>query len=156
VIGKRKPVLHCLVENDKLRFGRMVVDIARRGSPCLTLADGIVAMEGNGPAGGTPYPLGILAAGCDMTALDRVLAEIVGAPLEQVYALEAARQKGYGNYSLEDIELMGEARLDALRVTDFRLATAPMDISFNPLRVVRSFARHLFEVGVREKLRRSG
>jgi len=151
VIGKRKPVLHCLVDNDKVRFGRMLVDIARRVSPSLTLVDGIVAMEGNGPAGGTPYPLGLLAAGQDLTALDRVLTEIVGAPLEKVYALEAARQKNYGNYSLENIELFGETHLDALRVDDFHLSTTPMEISFNPLRVARSFLRHLFEVGVREK-----
>ncbi|UCD11453.1 MAG: DUF362 domain-containing protein [Nitrospinaceae bacterium] len=151
VIGKRKPVLHCLVDNDKVRFGRMLVDIARRVSPCLTLIDGIVAMEGNGPASGTPYPLGLLAAGRDMTALDRVLVEILGAPLEQVYTLEAARQKGYGNHALEAIELFGETGLDALRVADFHLSSAPMDISFNPLRVARSFVRHLFEVGVREK-----
>jgi len=151
VIGKRKPVLHCLVKNDKVRFGRMLVDIARRVSPCLTLADGIVAMQGNGPAGGTPYRLGVLAAGEDMTALDRVMAEIVGAPLDKVYTLEAARQKGYGHYDLKDIELISETPLELMRVADFRLADQPMDISFNPLRVARSFLRQLFEVGIREK-----
>jgi uncharacterized protein (DUF362 family) len=151
VIGKRKPVLHCLVKNDKVRFGRMLVDIARRVAPCLTLADGIVAMQGNGPAGGTPYRLGVLAAGEDLTALDRVLAEIVGAPLDKVYTLKAARQKGYGKYDLKDIELHSNTPLDLMRVADFRLADQPMDISFNPLRVARSYLRQLFEVGIREK-----
>jgi uncharacterized protein (DUF362 family) len=36
VIGKRKPALHCLVKNDKLKFGKMLIDIARHVDPCLT------------------------------------------------------------------------------------------------------------------------
>ena len=44
VIGKRKPVLHCLVKNDKIKFGKMLIDIARHVNPCLTIVDGIQAM----------------------------------------------------------------------------------------------------------------
>ena len=72
VIGKRKPVLHCLVKNNKVTFGKILVDIAKQVAPSLTIIDGISAMQGNGPINGTPYPLGLLAAGQDMTALDRV------------------------------------------------------------------------------------
>ena len=152
VIGKRKPVLHCLVNNDKVKFGKMLVDIARHVAPCLTIVDGISAMQGNGPAGGTPYPLGILGAGKDLTALDRVLTEIVRVPANRVYALEAARLKGFGNYSLEQIELHGEKDLDAISVNDFKLAELPLDISFNPLRVINSVVRQLYEIGIKEKL----
>jgi uncharacterized protein (DUF362 family) len=63
VIGKRKPVLHCLVKNNKVTFGKMLVDIAKQVAPSLTIIDGISAMQGNGPINGTPYPLGLLAAG---------------------------------------------------------------------------------------------
>ncbi len=152
VIGKRKPVLHCLVGNDKIKFGRMLVDIARHVNPSLTIVDGIQAMQGQGPANGTPYPLGILASGQDMTALDRVLAEIVRVPPEKVYALEAARQKGYGTYELNAIELQGESDLESLKVSDFQLAQLPIDISFNPIRIVKSFLKQFYEIGIKEKL----
>ena len=148
VIGKRKPVLHCLVKNNKIKFGKMLIDIARHVNPCLTVADGIEAMQGQGPIHGSPYPLGLLLASQDMTALERVAAEIL--MFQKVYALEAARLKGYGNYDLEKIELCGEVNLLNLTVSDFKPAR-PMDISFNPYRVLKSFVKQFYEVGIKEK-----
>jgi uncharacterized protein (DUF362 family) len=152
VIGKRKPVLHCLVKNDKVKFGRMLVDIAKHVAPSLTIVDGIQAMQGQGPANGTPYPLGILASGQDLTALDRVLAEIVRVPVDKVYALEAARQKGFGTYELDSIELLNDIDLESLKVSDFQLAQIPVDISFNPFRIVKSILKQFYEVRIKEKL----
>jgi uncharacterized protein (DUF362 family) len=152
VNGKRKPILHCLVDNDKVKFGRVLVDIARFVNPCLTIADGIQAMQGNGPLNGTPFPLGVVAAGQDMTALDRVLAEIVQVPPARIHALQAARQKGFGNYNLEDIELTGEEDLSRITVSDFQLASRPLDISFNPLRIIKSVAKQFYETKIKERL----
>lgn len=150
VIGKRKPILHCLVKNDKVKFGKMLIDIARHVNPCLTLADGIEAMQGQGPIHGTPYPLGVLLASTDMTALDRVAAEIIKVPINKVYALEAARLKGYGNYDLDKIEISGVTDLAKLAVSDFEPARA-MDISFNPYRIMKSFLKQFYEIGIKEK-----
>ena len=150
VIGKRKPILHCLVKNDKVKFGKMLIDIARHVNPCLTLADGIEAMQGQGPIHGTPYPLGVLLASSDMTALDRVAAEIIKFPINKVYALEAARLKGYGNYDLNKIEISGVTDLAKLAVSDFEPARA-MDISFNPYRIMKSFLKQFYEIGIKEK-----
>ena len=148
VIGKRKPILHCLVKNDKIKFGKVLIDIARHVNPCLTLADGIEAMHGQGPIHGSPYPLGVLLASTDMTALDRVAAEILMFP--KVYVLEAAKMKGYGNYDLEKIEISGVADLSSLTVSDFEPAR-PMDISFNPYRIIKSVIKQLYEIGIKEK-----
>ena len=150
VIGKRKPILHCLIKNDKVKFGKMLIDIARHVNPCLTLADGIEAMQGQGPIHGTPYPLGVLLASTDMTALDRVAAEIIKFPINKVYALEAARLKGYGNYDLDKIEISGVTDLAKLAVSDFEPARA-MDISFNPYRIMKSFLKQFYEIGIKEK-----
>ena len=150
VIGKRKPILHCLVKNDKIKFGKMLIDIARHVNPCLTIADGIEAMQGQGPLHGSPYPLGMLLASTDMTALDRVAAEILNFPMDQVYALEAARLKGYGNYDLDKIEISGVANISSLAVTDFEPARA-LDISFNPYRIMKSIFKQFYEVGFKEK-----
>ena len=152
VIGKRKPVLHCLVKNNKLTFGKMLIDIAKQISPSLTIIDGIAAMQGNGPINGTPYPLGILAAGTDMTALDRVMSEIVGVNSKNIYTLEAAKIKNYGQWDLDKIEFVGELDLKEYIVPDFKLATYPMDITFNPLRLAKSFLKQFYEVGIKEKL----
>ena len=150
VIGKRTPILHCLVKNDKVKFGKMLIDIARHVNPCLTVADGIEAMQGQGPIHGTPYHLGVLLASTDMTALDRVAAEIIKFPINKVYALEAARLKGYGNYDLDKIEISGVTDLAKLAVSDFEPSRA-MDISFNPYRIMKSFLKQFYEIGIKEK-----
>jgi uncharacterized protein (DUF362 family) len=150
IIGKRKPILHCLVKNDKVKFGKMLIDIARHVNPCLTLADGIEAMQGQGPIHGTPYPLGVILASTDMTALDRVAAEIVNFPINKVYALEAARLRGYGNYNLDKIEISGVTDLSSVAVSDFEPARA-MDISFNPYRIMKSLLKQFYEVRIKEK-----
>lgn len=154
VVGKRKPILHCKVDNNKITFGKMLVDIAKHVNPCLTIVDGIQAMQGQGPANGTPYNLGILAAGQDLTALDRVLAELVDVPLESVYALEAARIKQFGNYAMSAIELVGETNLDALKAPDFQLAKIPLGISFHPWHMIKSFVKQIYQIGIGEKLAR--
>ena len=148
VIGKRKPVLHCLVKNDKIKFGKMLIDIARHVNPCLTIVDGIEAMQGQGPIHGSPYPLGILAASTDMTAIDRIAAEILMFP--KVYVLEAARIKRFGNYDLDKIEISGVTDLSRLTVSDFESARS-RHISFNPYRVIKSFLKQIYEIEIKEK-----
>jgi uncharacterized protein (DUF362 family) len=151
VIGKRKPALHCLVKNDKLKFGKMLIDIARHVSPCLTIADGIQAMQGQGPINGTPYPLGVMGASKDMTSLERVFADLLNIPLEKAYTLEAARLKQFGNFHLEDIEIIGIENYDSLILEDFKQAY-PIDISFNPLKLVKSFLKQFYEEKIKEPL----
>ena len=151
VIGKRKPVLHCLVKNDKLKFGKMLIDIARHVAPCLTIVDGIQAMQGQGPINGTPYPLGVMGASKDMTALDRVFADLLNIPLDRVYALQAARLKNFGQFQLEDMEVSGVSDYQSLVVKDFKQAY-PIDISFNPLKLFKSFMKQFYEIGIREPL----
>ena len=155
VIGKRKPALHCLVKNDKLKFGKMLIDIARHVNPCLSIVDGIQAMQGQGPINGTPYPLGVMGAAKDMTALDRVFADLLSIPLDKVYALQAARLKQFGQFHVEDMEISGIADYQTLAVEDFKQAY-PIDISFNPLKLFKSFLKQFYEVGIKENLSTKG
>jgi uncharacterized protein (DUF362 family) len=155
VIGKRKPALHCLVKNDKLKFGKMLIDIARHVNPCLTIVDGIQAMQGQGPINGTSYPLGVMGAAKDMTALDRIFADLVSIPLDKVYALQAARLKQFGQFHVEDMEISGIEDYQSLAVEDFKQAY-PIDISFNPLKLFKSFLKQFYEVGIKENLSTKG
>ena len=58
--------------------------------PRLSILDAVVGMEGNGPSGGDPRPLGFLMASADAHALDAVLAHIWGLAPQQVFTLAAA------------------------------------------------------------------
>lgn len=59
-------------------FGEMLMDLYQLIPPNLTLLDGILAMEGDGPGGGTPRSLGILMASEDTLLLDLAVAEMMG------------------------------------------------------------------------------
>ena len=58
-------------------FGRLIAAIWKVLPPSVTLADGVVGMEGQGPANGRPIPLGFLAASENPFALDRALCDML-------------------------------------------------------------------------------
>ena len=66
-------------------------------------------MEGQGPGFGDPRAIGLVIAGADGVAVDRVIAETVNVPIEQVPTLMIALQEGYGTARLEDIDVRGES-----------------------------------------------
>ena len=56
--GPRKALWHLKAGQDQERFARMLIDVYLTVRPALTLLDGIVGMDGNGPGSGRPVPLG--------------------------------------------------------------------------------------------------
>ncbi|GAI15207.1 unnamed protein product, partial [marine sediment metagenome] len=46
--------------------------------PDLAIMDGIVGMEGDGPAAGPPRKIGVVLASQDLVALDAVASHIIG------------------------------------------------------------------------------
>lgn len=77
VPGFQKTVMHKLFPTPRA-FGRLLAEIYRVVPPTLSIADAVLAMEGEGPSSGRPVPLGFLAASHDALALDYALCEILG------------------------------------------------------------------------------
>lgn len=105
-------------------FGRMLVDIFACVPPRLTLMDGIVGMEGPGPAGGAPRSVGLILASRDAVALDAVAQDLVGFGQGDIETTSSAARRGLGTADLDAIEIVGEA-LQAVRVKRFRKAAIP-------------------------------
>lgn len=131
VSGLRKVRWHADAGHDYTRFAEMLVDLAYMVRPALTIVDGIVGMEGEGPGSGDPRRLGLILAGTDPTAVDRVVCEIVGLPPEELPTLAAARRLGLGNSRLEEIEVAGES-VDDMRVENFRFPAKTVDTGMLP------------------------
>lgn len=70
VPGKRKLAVHFRAGRDATAFARQLLDLELLLAPRLTVLDGVVAMEGPGPGGGTPVARGLLLASTDAAALD--------------------------------------------------------------------------------------
>jgi Pyruvate/2-oxoacid:ferredoxin oxidoreductase delta subunit len=96
----------------------MLVDLHQLVRPTISIVDGIIAMEGNGPGSGPPKPLGIVVAGADSFSVDRVIAEVVGTEPDLITTLDVAKGNGYGVIDMAGIEVVGET-IDDVRVGDF-------------------------------------
>lgn len=141
VLGKRKAWWHFRYGGQPANFAQMIVGVHQAIRPVLNIIDAVVAMEGQGPINGQPRNLGLLLASADAAAVDRIAAELVGAPADQLEMLTAARKAEAGATDLADIELLGES-LDTLRIDDFLFAEQ-IPLRFGLLRVCKSIARQL-------------
>jgi len=100
-------------------FGHLLIDILTLIRPALTIMDGIVAMDGQGPSAGDPFPVGALLAAPDAVALDVVAAGLVGLPVRTIYPLLAAIERGLTTGEIVDIDVVGDA-LAGFHIEGFR------------------------------------
>ena len=150
VPGKMKAWWHMEAGKDANRFGEMLVETARAIDPDLTITDGIIGHEGNGPSGGEPRPLGVLAASPDVFALDRAMVEILNVPPEQVPTVAASMR----------LRLVGELDTihfphlhpDLLKIDDWQLPDKFLPIDFGMPRVIKSTFKHLYIRFIKERM----
>lgn len=86
--------------------------------PQLTIADAVIAMEGNGPAHGRPLPVGVLLASRDTVALDAVGCAALRIPPSTVPMIRIASESNLGIMDAAMIECTGSgvARLRSARM----------------------------------------
>jgi uncharacterized protein (DUF362 family) len=141
IAGRRKGWWHYRAGDRKNLFGWMLVELFDRLRPCLTILDGVLGMEGDGPVDGDPRQLNWLIGSTDGIAVERVAAELVGFGAEELRTLHAAAVLKIGCCDLDQIEVLGES-IESQRISDFRRAE-PMPIRFPLFRVVRSGVKNL-------------
>ena len=122
VPGLQKPELHCRFP-EKEDFSHMLVDICAFLKPDLSVLDGIWAMEGNGPTGGSRREMGLLAASASPYALDACGAALTGSGAGKILTLKLAGERGLGPSFLDEVEVLGEP-IEAYAVKDFLPAKA--------------------------------
>jgi len=105
---------------DSEDFSRMLTDIFSAIRPQLTLMDGIVAMEGEGPAAGSVRKLGVILASRDAVAVDAAATGIIGMDPMDTATTRYAHECGLGVGSLDSIEVVGES-IESVAASDFRL-----------------------------------
>jgi len=100
-------------------FGQVLTDIFCAIRPQLTIMDGIVAMEGEGPASGGLRRLGVVLASQDAVAVDAVVAKTVGLNPMDIYTTRYCDERGLGVGNLDNIRVVGE-KMKSIAVPDFR------------------------------------
>lgn len=103
---------------DALLFARMLVDLDRLVHPRLYIMDGIVAMEGNGPRGGTPKKMNVLLFSEDPIAADATACRLIDLDPLLVPTIAFGHAAGRGTHEQKNIELLGDD-FDSFRCRDF-------------------------------------
>jgi uncharacterized protein (DUF362 family) len=118
VPGNRRPRYH---ELSRLAgsMGEMFVDIFSVVKPALSVMDGVIGMEGDGPIDGQTREIGLIAASADAVALDAVCGSVIGFAPRDVDTTRIAGERGLGEADLSKIPVLGGAVCD-FRVDDFK------------------------------------
>ncbi|MFX0043705.1 MAG: DUF362 domain-containing protein, partial [Candidatus Hodarchaeota archaeon] len=90
------------------RFTSALADIYSVSNPQLTIIDGYLCQEGQGPSGGDIVKLDLILAGYDGVALDTAVCKIIGFDPIEIGYLEKAEKKKLGTTNLNNIEFLGE------------------------------------------------
>jgi len=75
--------------------------------PDLGVIDGFVAMEGNGPVGGTPVDARIALASLDPLAMDTLTTKLMGFDPANIMYLAAMAEAGMGQGDLSKVQVLG-------------------------------------------------
>jgi len=108
-------------------FSQMLVDVFSCVPPHLTIMDGIVAMEGEGPSAGKSRKIGVILASQDAVAVDAVASKIIGFNPMNIFSTQNAHERGLGIGKIENIEITGESIRD-VEVRNFKHSAVALGI----------------------------
>jgi uncharacterized protein (DUF362 family)/Pyruvate/2-oxoacid:ferredoxin oxidoreductase delta subunit len=109
--GTRKRELHFQAPGVQ-DFSSILVDVLELVQPGLTIMDGVLGQEGNGPGvSGTPHWYGCLAASTDPVALDTVMTQALGYRQGEVLHLAEAGARGLGVSDLNGVRIAGDRKV---------------------------------------------
>lgn len=144
IVGLKKPEWHLRTGIDREMFARLLVRIHRAVSPQITIVDGILGMEGQGPGkGGTPRRLGVLAGGSSAFSVDVAICRMLGTNPDRLPTNKAAIELGLTDY---DVKIIG----DYERINDFVFPVQD-PLTFGPRPVHRLLRRHFVQRPVADK-----
>ena len=99
------------------RFHEVVVDVFMLRPADFFIVDGVVGMEGNGPASPDLRDIGCIIAGDNAVAVDSVMAQMMGLRPEALRFLCYARKAGLGDFDPRNIRIEGTLE----PIPDFKL-----------------------------------
>ena len=109
MVGLEKAEQHYRFPN-KETFGEFLTDLNISANAQYAIMDAIVGMEGNGPTGGTPRPIGAILASANPHHLDMVAAGMIGlnflAASDNILALDwkCASLVGYNPHRIPNLD----------------------------------------------------
>jgi uncharacterized protein (DUF362 family)/Pyruvate/2-oxoacid:ferredoxin oxidoreductase delta subunit len=138
IVGFRKPEWHLRAGVDRDVFARLLVQIYNAVKPAVTIVDGILALEGQGPGkSGTPRRLGILVGSRDGVEVDRAICRMLGIEPNLLLTNKVASEMGmFSNQVL----INGDFHI----IYDFKLPVLG-PLTFGPRLFQKVMRKHLIQ-----------
>jgi len=138
IVGLRKPEWHFRTGVNRYLFAKLLVQTCMVVNPSVTILDGILAMEGQGPGrGGIPRRMGILVGSADPVLLDMAVCRMLGIDPFSLMTNRAALDMGLVD---AEVEIVG----DMPSVRDFKFPEIT-PLVFGPLSMHGFMRRHLVQ-----------
>ncbi|WP_029893712.1 DUF362 domain-containing protein [Desulfohalovibrio reitneri] len=136
VVGARKALAHARMGEKANRFESMLCDVAAALPPGVSLLDGVEAMHVDGPQGGEPFHLGMLAACRDPFALDTALYGLLGVTPDEVPLWREARERGLPGAFAENLSFPLD-RPESFDASGFEMPGRLSPVTFDPFRLLK-------------------
>jgi len=133
--GLRKAEMHSRFP-DYQDFANAMIDISLSVKNQISIADGITALEGNGPNAGSPRQLGIIAASKNQFELDYVVSKIIG--LDEVNAYTVSESIKRNLIDPSNLQIIGE-KIENVKVSDFKF---PNNMSRGAVKLAFKFTKY--------------
>jgi uncharacterized protein (DUF362 family)/Pyruvate/2-oxoacid:ferredoxin oxidoreductase delta subunit len=137
VVGLYKAECHSRAPKEE-DFAKIMTKIFAIAKPALSVVDGVLAMEGDGPSSGIPRKMNFIAAGADAVAVDACLAKIIGLEPCDILVTKDAFGAGLGEADLAHIALVGDDIAEFV-TKDFKLPQTTL-LKFLPRGVIRTMS----------------
>jgi len=139
IVGLKKPQWHLRAGVDREMFARLLVKIHQAVNPTITIIDGILAMEGQGPGkSGEPRKLGVVMGSKDSVAIDIVVCRMLGIKPDDLLTNKIASEQGL----IKTDAIIIDGHLPELKDFKFPEITP---LVFGPKRIHGFMRRHLVQ-----------
>lgn len=101
-------------------FTEALVDICEYVKPALTIMDGVIGMEGEGPSAGIPRKVGVLLGSSNPYALDVVACKIINLDPSKVPTVQRSIERSLINKDFEEINIVGDSIEDNI-IVDYKI-----------------------------------
>ncbi len=102
------------------KFADTLIDIFLSIKPALSIMDGVVGMDGDGPTAGRPVPMNLILASEDAFALDLTASFLMGVDFSKIPVLKRASERNLFDSNIDGHVYYGanphESRLSGLRI----------------------------------------
>ncbi len=123
ISGFLKPEFHVKLPSIP-DFSKMLIELNLMLKPRFFIMDAVMAMEGNGPAAGTPKKLNCLIISKDPVAIDSIACKIINLKPERVDTNHFGYEFGLGNFKIDKIEILGD-KIEDFFAPNFNVQRGP-------------------------------